>query len=199
MFRQHKDRPPVACPPQSHDSPCGDPATPVAAKRHPPRHIDTSVDPSGRRFDYPAARNRFAVDQRLWGGVLVHGAAGRAGSLEGTPPRYFYALTTISCPTFRHSGEKPGKPIDSRPNPVYKSRLRLGYFLPALFLQKRFSAFRSGFSGYLERPHECQIGSGDVIRPPAGQTFESCWIRSSASRRLRFSVRHMLATGPFVG
>ena len=37
----------------------------------------------------------------------------------------------------------------------------------------------------MERPHECQIGSGDLIRSAAGQTFEIRWIRSSASRPLR--------------
>ena len=66
------------------------------AERHPRRVAGVCRTMAGRPFDCPAARTRFAVDRRLWGGVSVHGAAGRAGSLEGTPPRYFFALMTVT-------------------------------------------------------------------------------------------------------
>src|ERR1700754_2890789 len=38
-----------------------------------------------------------------------------------------------------------------------------------------FSAKRAFFS---ERPHECQIGSGEGIRTSVRETFESHWLRS---------------------
>jgi hypothetical protein len=43
-------------------------------------------------FDWRQKRTTFQLDRRLWGGAQFRGAAGRAGSLEGTPPRHFYAL-----------------------------------------------------------------------------------------------------------
>ena len=47
--------------------------------------------PLTRQFDWPPERSRFSLDWRLWGGVSVRDAAGRAGSFEGTPPRHFFA------------------------------------------------------------------------------------------------------------
>jgi hypothetical protein len=91
MYRQHNSRLSVAMAPQLAGFPCGDLATRVAAKPLGSRWADASSHARQRQFDYAAGHTRFPLDRRLWGGTLVHGAAGQAGSLEGTPPRYFYA------------------------------------------------------------------------------------------------------------
>jgi hypothetical protein len=130
-------------------------------------------------FDSRSPGTNFHVEAIPLGRGLACDAAGRAGSLRG--PRRVFLCARIKNDAPRRAAPHAQKRftrtflIDSGERAVYKwgnrsqcaASVRVAAEL-VFFDKKLFS----------ERPHECQIGSGEGIRTSVRVTFESHWLRS---------------------
>jgi hypothetical protein len=141
-----------------------------------------------RWFDMRSARIRVSVIRHFLGRGVVSRRGGTSWELEGTSPRLFLrallerAATTAAC---KHAW--PSKSI--YPYPFSLTGRRPGLIREDI-ASVRYSVAARGIPWNLhssavfhlpERPHECQIGSGELIRTAVRETFESRWIRSSDS------------------
>jgi hypothetical protein len=76
--------------------------------------------------------------------------------------------------------------VDSRFRPAYNNITTRGGCFSVQLLDARISLQIQRF--YSERPHECQIGSGEEIRTAVRKTTQSRWIKSSEVSRKRFPL-----------
>jgi hypothetical protein len=137
-----------------------------------------SHSPSKPLFDSRSPGTRFHAEAVPLGRGAARDAAGRAGSLRG-PAASFYALPEtnqrLSAAALQNKRLTGWFFIDSRERSVYKLSNRPHCAAPVGMPHGPFVSLKTLFS---ERPHECQIGSGEGIRTSVRGTFESHWLRS---------------------
>jgi hypothetical protein len=140
----------------------------------PPRHFFLSFRRCGTRPRQHSGRN-------------LRGAGGGAGPVRVRPvsaitPGHWFRR--VRRPT--KLPEEFGNLVDNRPPWNYKKSNKVAESTPPVGAKPCFLPYRSSFFWISERPHECQIGSGELVRNAVGPTFETRGSRSSASVRLRF-------------
>lgn len=171
------------------------------AKRHAEPAIRWSPHGiSGFWFDSGPADTRLPGDAALSGERRCSlDAAGRAGSLRGPRRVFFYARWLLGRPCGQGGKRRRWQPFRvMRAIKISHLDQKLLTVLKAAFIRKndagslysgqaasiRLVLEKQLFFTTSERPHECQIGSGEAIRTAVRMTFESRWTWSSDSFRL---------------
>lgn len=142
-------------------------------------NLSTNPQASQSSFDTRRPGTSFHAEAVPLGRGAACDAAGRAGSLRG-PRRVFLCARTEDAA--RRSAAAVSQKritdrflIDSRERTVYKLGYRPQCAAPVRGASRAVLSLKTLFS---ERPHECQIGSGEGIRTSVRETFESHWLRS---------------------
>jgi hypothetical protein len=130
-------------------------------------------------FDSRSPGTRFHAEAVPLGRGAARDAAGRAGSLRGPAASFLCATTEdesrLPAAALQNKWLTRRFFIDSRQCSVYKLSNSPHCAAP---VRASLGPFVSPKTLFSERPHECQIGSGEGIRTSVRGTFESHWLRS---------------------